>query len=453
MKNLIGSYRSQLRSSFLKNLLTLLSGTTIAQLIPVIISPVLTRLYTPEQFGVLGLFIALVGILSNLSSGRYEMAILLPDKEEDAKKVFLLSIVFSLFMNLLFLLILILFHDYIGTIVNSPGIVKWFYWIPPAVFLFTVYQSFNFLNNRRKAYLNLSKSKVGKSLGTSSLQLGLGFCQAGSTGLIGGYFAGQLIGIGYLWNRSRKYLGQFYSNTDLLALKKEAIRYKKFPLFTSWTNLINKLSIQLPVLFFTRFFTASVVGWYSFAHRILATPVNLIGVSLGQVFYQRATEEKNNPEQFRKFIVKLYNKLLLIAFIPVSINLVFGDHLFGFIFGPEWEIAGQYSQALTIWILFVFINAPLMHLFNLYEKQQQWFKLNSLIFLSRLIALIAAYWYFKEAAYVVLFFGGVSALGQLSQVLYILRFMKINVYRFLLKTGLLLSGATIPLYLLRNFLF
>ncbi len=429
----------------------LLSGTTMAQLIPLLVSPVLTRIYTPEEFGALGLFVALVGILSNITSGRYERAIMLPRKNPSAVKIFYLSIILSLAVNMVFFLIILFLNNLLVKWNVSPLYVRWLVWVPIATFLYNVLQSFTFLNNRQKKYGKLAASKMTKSLGATSLQVGMGFMNTGAAGLIGGNIGGHVLGIGYLWNKSQTYLKKFHQPITYSNLRTEAIRYRNFPIYNTWTNSINKLSNQLPVLFFTRLFSASIVGWYSFAHRILATPVNLVGIAIGQVFYQKAAVENDNEEKFRIFTTKLINKLLNISFIPVALLLVFGDYIFGFVFGEEWRIAGEYSQALIVWLFFVFINAPLTHLFNVFEKQSQWFKINLIVFLARIAGILTIYWIFNGSLYVVIAFGVISALGQLVQLSYILNVMKINSARFVLKTLLLLAVATLPIYVIRYF--
>ncbi len=81
----------KLKSEFSKNTLTLMIGSALAQVIPIIISPILTRVYTPEEFGIFALYITFISIGASLVTAKYETAILLPKKEENAKYLVYIS--------------------------------------------------------------------------------------------------------------------------------------------------------------------------------------------------------------------------------------------------------------------------------------------------------------------------------------------------------------------------
>ncbi|MDD3506007.1 MAG: oligosaccharide flippase family protein, partial [Sulfurimonas sp.] len=179
------------KSEFSKNVLTLMTGTTIAQAIPIAISPILTRIYTPEDFGVFALYVAIASILSVIATGRYEMAIMLPKKDEDAVNIVALSIIISFFVSFISLVIVFIFNAKITNILGNPEISNWLYFIPITVLLTGVYQSFNYWSNRKKQYKRLAISRVVQSGSTATTNLGMGFGQMGSSGLI----LGQVLGL------------------------------------------------------------------------------------------------------------------------------------------------------------------------------------------------------------------------------------------------------------------
>jgi len=150
-----------------------MTGTTIAQAIPIAISPILTRIYTPEDFGVFALYMSIVSVIATIATGRYELAIMLPKKDEDAVNIVALSIIISFFVSFIAFLIVYIFNSQITNLLGSPEISNWIYFIPITVLLAGVYQSFNYWNNRKKKYRRLVTSIVMQS-GTATANLGMG---------------------------------------------------------------------------------------------------------------------------------------------------------------------------------------------------------------------------------------------------------------------------------------
>lgn len=162
------------KSEFGRNVLTLMTGTTIAQAIPIAISPILTRIYTPEDFGVFALYISISTIFAVIVTGRYELAIMLPKKNKDAVLLVQLSIMITLFIAITTLIIVIFFNVEITQLLGNPSISKWLYFIPLSICLTGFYQSLHYWNNRKKKYNNLVLSRISKSAITSGIQVGGG---------------------------------------------------------------------------------------------------------------------------------------------------------------------------------------------------------------------------------------------------------------------------------------
>ena len=176
----------QPKSEFSKNVLTLMTGTTIAQAIPIAISPILTRIYTPEDFGIFALFIAIVSIFVSIASGRYELAVMLPKEDEDAINVFALGFIITSFLSLFLLLIVVLFNDTLAVILNNQEIGYWLYFVPVVVFFTGLYNLLNYFNNRKKEYKEMANAAIIKSLVLVIVQVSLGFMKSGAAGLISG---------------------------------------------------------------------------------------------------------------------------------------------------------------------------------------------------------------------------------------------------------------------------
>ncbi len=361
-------WKKFISSEFNRNSLVLVSGTTIAQLLPIIVSPILTRLYSPEDFGVLALFMSLSMILSLLATGRYELSLILPKKDSEAfnllNLIFIIAIIFSLFL----LLAILLFHDFFVGVLKEPNISLWLYFLPLTVFFLGGYTALTFYHTRLKNYKIISTYKVARSFTMASVQTGLFFLRNGTLALVLGYILAQIIGfLGLLKKVFIKNKQLKFNKLKVIALAK---RYKKFPFMTLPSSLLNKLSSEMPNLLITPLFSSTILGFYSLGYRILTAPSTFIGVSISQVFMQSATEEMHKTGKSSRVFISTLKKLLVIG-IPFFLVLYFtAEPVFGFVFGKEWTIAGTYAKILTPFLFTRFVASPLSAVLYVFEKHE-----------------------------------------------------------------------------------
>ncbi|SHO81117.1 O-antigen flippase Wzx [hydrothermal vent metagenome] len=356
------------KSEFSRNVLTLMTGTTIAQAIPIAISPILTRIYTPEDFGVLALFVAVSSIFGSIANGRYEMAIMLPKKDEDAINIVALSIIISFFVSFIALLIVCFFNAQITTLLGNPQISSWLYFIPVTVLLTGIYQSFNYWSNRKKQYKRLATSRVIQSGTTASSNLGMGFGGFGSSGLILGGVLGQGVATAVLgkmiWGED-KYRLKELKRLKMLALIK---RYKKLPIFNLPNSLIDGFRLSGISILIAKFFTISTLGQFSLAWKMLQTPISLISSSLSQVFFQKISSAKKN--NLDSIVKKFITKSIVIALPIFMIIYFYAVDIFILVFGENWRLAGEIASILSPWLFLNFITAPMANLFIVLNRQE-----------------------------------------------------------------------------------
>lgn len=366
MINKIKKYIS--KSEFTKNALTLITGTTVAQLLPIAISPILTRIYSPEDFGVLAIFMSVVIILGTISNGRYELAVILPEKKTDAINIFILGLIISILFSILLLIIVIIFNNKITLLLNNEQIKIWLYLVPFVVFLFGLFNMLNYYNTRIKNYKTIAQAKVLKSVGMVVVQLGLFFTKNGVLALISGYSASNLFGNFKLSTqilKDKETLGQINSQK----IKQLAKRYLRFPTLTLPATLANKLSTDLTNILISTVFSISTLGFYSLANRILAVPSSFIGASISQVFMQEATEEKNKTGSAKKTFKKVIIRLVSIGLPFFTLIFFISEWVFALIFGEEWRLAGTYAQIITPLLFVRFVVAPVSVSLSIFEKQ------------------------------------------------------------------------------------
>ena len=413
------------KSEFTKNVLTLMTGTTIAQAIPIAISPILTRLYTPEDFGVLALFVAITSIFGSIANGRYELAIMLPRKDEDAINIMALGFIINLCLSLFLLVIVILFHGKIILLLNNKDISPWLYFVPLSVFLIGCFNLLNYFNNRLKHYKELARANVYKSIGMAIVQLSLGFIKAGAAGLISGQIFSQIISNTKLFFNIKKLeLFERIRKAKIIAIGK---RYRDFPKFSMWSVLANMLSTHLTNILISSFYSVKTLGFYSLAQRMLGMPSSLIGGSIGQVFFEEATKEKHKTGKAIKTFNSTLKKLLMIAMPSFALLYFIVEDLFAFIFGKEWEIAGSYAKILVPWFCIRFISSTLSIVNVVFEKNKNGLYINIVLMITSITSVVfSAYFNLNVEKFLIIY----SVLMSVEYAIFI-------VYYYFLSRGVL----------------
>ena len=408
------------RGTFIKNVITLVAGTTAAQALSIIAAPLLTRLYSPDDFGIVALYSAILGILSVVANWRYESAIVLPDNDKDALVLLHISLIIAVLMSAVVLLFVAFFREVAATILRVPEMEGWLWALPLSLLSVGIFQPLNYWCIRRKQFSRLSLRTVTQSSVTVVTQVGAGTSiHPGVGGLIGGAILGQIVAAGTLaWQIFRdegSFITAKMSGSDL---KRILRRYKRFPLFDSWSILLNTGSTMMPALLLGYFFQPAVVGYYSLGHRVLTMPMNIVGGAVAQVFFPRATEANRNGELADQTL-KMFRKLLEIGLVPILLITLVAPDLFVIVFGTQWLIAGEYIRWIALWLLFVFISSPLSVLYLILEKQREGLVVNVVMFSSRLVALIIG-GFSGDALFAIKLFGSTGAILWLFNCTYII---------------------------------
>jgi lipopolysaccharide exporter len=347
------------KGSFLRGVLTMTTGTTIAQAIAIIFSPLNSRIYLPADYGAFALYSAVVAIISIFVCGRYELSIMLPEKDEDAIKLTRLSMVISISIAIATLLIIVflsVISVYINYAIKKP--LSYLYWVPPAVLLAGFYQTLNYWTNRKGDYRILAISRIGQTLSTSLATIGLGLLGTRAYGLIISSLLGLLISniILLQCKDGRKlFLGPKISIDSFRSI---AQQYKDFPLFSLPGALLDVVSNQLPIFLIGKFFSTSIVGLYSFSMKTLTIPVSLIGTSFSQVFYQKFAQNDSTPKRRISLLFNTWAALGGVSILPFLIIFFFGQPIFEFVFGRNWSEAGRIASILSPMLFVLFVSSP-----------------------------------------------------------------------------------------------
>jgi len=362
-------FNKYFKSEFSRNVVTLMTGSIIAQALPIAISPILARIYTPEDFGVLALFVALATVFGTIANARYELAIVIPKSEKEALSIFFLGIIIALTISIILFIIVLFFHDYIVTLLDNKKISIWLYFVPLSVFAIGLFNALKFYNTRLKQFKNIAHSNIIKTSVLSILNLGIGFFKTGPLGLIIGQFLSFFSGnikLSYPIIKEKEII----KTITIQDLKSMAFRYKKFPKYTMPSSLANVLSQHLTSIITSILFSVKTLGFYSFTLRIIGTPSALIGQSFGQVYITEASRQRKEFGNATQIFNSTLKKLLIIS-LPLFLIIFFLiEDIFAFVFGEDWRIAGQYAKILVPLFWAKFISAPISVTNSVFEKQQ-----------------------------------------------------------------------------------
>lgn len=389
MKKLFKAFN---QSVFLRNVGILVSGTALSQAIPLLISPIITRLYDPSSFGLFAIYISVITILLTLSTGRYEKAIVIPKEVITSKQLTVLSQLLLIIFSILLFIFVYFLGDKVLVLSSLEGLIPYKYLIPLGVFLLASEQTAYHWANKIEAYKKMSISKVANNLSSGSLQIVFGIFKLEILGLLIAKLMGLFVAFSVLISTFR--FSDFF-NTKVTTLKSTAKRYINFPTFLLSAHLLNAIALHSPPIILALYFNEAQVGFFALTQRAIMLPVSIVSRSIGDVFRQKAADQYQNTGNCRKIYWQTMLGLLAIGLAPFLILVFLSPWLFQFVFGPEWTTAGEYAQILAILFLFQFISAPLNNMFLIAEKQKLELLWQIIFFLSSTVSIFAGYYFFN----------------------------------------------------------
>lgn len=429
------------KNKFFQNLVKLSSSTLLAQVLLIISSPLLTRLYSPEDFGVFALFIGIIGVLSTITNLRYEQAIIIPKKDSLANQLVYLSLILNITFSFSVLLLLVFFAKPIFLFFNIEELVGFYWLIPVGVFFVGCYQALNYWLVRNQEFNVVAKIKIQQSLAMIFIQLT--FFKLGPIALILGHSLGQLLGV--FKNGIR-----FFKNSmfDLKKLKIVAREYKKFPIYSIWSSLLNSTGAQLPVLLFTAYYSPAAAGLYMLTQRVIKGPLSIISQAITQIFI---SDLRTDEKKIKYKLLHINNFLISISIIPLAVLVVAGEDLFTLVFGPDWTEAGTVAAILSPWMFLVFICSPVSSLVEYRNKQSSFLIFQVILFLTRAISIYFGYKFFDSYLDTLKLFSFSSTVMWLGFLYYIMNLCEINFFewaRVIVKKTVIIVAIFSPFYFL-----
>jgi O-antigen/teichoic acid export membrane protein len=417
----VGAVNRVWRSGFARNVAVVASGTAGAQAITMAFSPLITRIYGPEAFGLLGTFLAIVTVAIPLAALAYPIAIVLPRNDRVALGLVRLSFLVSISIALLATASLSAAGDWLVATLQAESVAG-FMMLIPLVMLFVAWTEIaqQWLI-RKKEFGVVARSAIAHSLILNSAKAGIGWFQPMAVVLI------VLAALGHALHAALLYFGaqrRYQCNTVTSEVTSDSMvqlahQYKDFPLYRAPQNFINAGSQSLPVLMLAAFFGPAAAGFYTLAKMVMGMPSTLLGKAVNDVFYPRITEAAHNGEDLAKHIFRATGALLVIGIVPFGLVVLFGPWLFDFVFGEEWAIAGEYARWLAVFFLFNFINKPSVAAVPVLGIQRGLLIYEIFSTGGKVIGLVAGFYWFQSDVLAVALFSLVGVLAYAVMMLWI----------------------------------
>lgn len=382
--------------SILKDVTIVAGGSAVAQGFTMLTMPILSRIYSPNNFGILSIFISVTSILIPLSSLRYYLAIALPKTDRQAGALLILASIIQIFNFMILVLLFIFLGNYCLTLCTLERLIPYKYLIPLAVLGAGTYDMLVQYAIREKLFKVIAKTKISQSFSAGLTKICLGLLGLHPLGLLIGTIIGQTGGISSvaLSLYRRKGLPQIKK----IDIKRVLLKYRNFPLFDTPTAVINTFGDQIiPILIFS-FYGAKTTGFFSVSQQLLIIPSVFIGNAIGQVFLQRASVAKYQGN-LNFLTLKTYQLLLELGAFPTVLMALLAPQIFSIVLGAQWEEAGLYARCLIPLILLSFAFSPISHTFNIQSKQKLALKLEiAYLTIKILFFLIGAHFFNALAA-------------------------------------------------------
>lgn len=374
-------------NNFAINALGLIIGNLAGQFISIATMPLITRLYSPADFGIFSVFLSILSILGPLSTLRFNEAIFLPKDRKNVLNVLALSIASSFLFSLVvfFLITLIVDTSLIRNWFNINHYIDYCWLIPLGIFLRGVFLSLNQLVEwqikfKQLAFTPIIMNSTGRLV---AISVGL-FFYSGAWGLIGGRLSGLMICILYfLWIGPRKIVTNFKTDITIKNMIRMAKRYKEFAFFGPGSVLLHTASLEILIFIIVSVFSPTIAGLYALGKNMIGVPIGMLGMSLNRVFRQKAVQLKQNPSELLIETEKFVKYLVYFILPIIMIIAVLGDWLFAFLFGKEWIEAGIYAQVLAPSFFFVFFYTCLRMFFIILEKTKERLTVDLIYFVTR----------------------------------------------------------------------
>lgn len=381
--------------SFMRSVAILVSGTTIAHGITAAALPILSRLYTPEDFSLLAVFAGLLSILAVAACLRFDVAVAIPENDKDSLNLLALAIACAGFCALVLLIFVLVSPIWLAEKLNQPKLAPYLWLLPVGVLFAGAYSALQSWFIRKKSFGIISRSRIAQSMASVGTQFGMGTLAMGPVGLLIGNVmnaGAACIGFGYQLRKSWV-AGLKNSTVTWKYMKIMFIAYNRYPKYSTFEALFNSAAIQIPVIMIAAMASGPEAGYLMFAMTVMQAPMALFGTAIGQAYLSRAPGAQNEG-RLQAYTLDILGALAKAGVGPLIAAGIIAPVIFGYVFGQSWERSGWLVAWMTPWFVFQFLASPVSMALHVTGNQRSALFLQLFGLFTRILAvwLIAQWW-------------------------------------------------------------
>lgn len=355
--SIVGKLRALLAGPFIRAVSILVGGTVIAQGILAATLPIATRLYSPDQFSTLAVFTGIVSILSVATCLRYDIAVPLPEREDDAVSMVLLASAIAAAINLVLLVVALLIPGPIADALGHPELAGHLWLVPIATFLAGAYSTMQFWFVRTKRFSLLAQNRIAQATGSATTQIGFGFAGIAPLGLLLGQVVNSGLGALGLGVRFISQQRSVVGRATVRDAMRVAHQYRRFPKYSALEAICNSAAIYLPIILLSAWASGPEAGYLMLGMYAMQVPMSLIGNAVSQVYMSRGAEEER-AGTLAPFTVEVLSGLIKAGVGPLICVSIAAPQLFELVFGPDWIRAGVLVGWMCPWFIMQFLASP-----------------------------------------------------------------------------------------------
>ena len=357
------------QSGLIRSITLLVGGTAFAQALMVLVLPILTRLYSPQDFSVLAVYASLLGIISVAACLRLDIAIPMPEADGDAANLLALALGFCLLVSVAAALPILLAPAAIARLLHQPGLRAYLWLLPIGVLLAGTYSALQYWATRKKIFGVIAKTRMTQAIGAAGTQLGMGWLGLAPSGLLVGQAISSGAGVVGLGRRVLTVDRAALDDVSLPNMRRLFREYDRFPKYSTFEALANTGGIQLPVILIAALAIGPEAGFLMLGMRVIQVPMNLIGNAISQVYLAHA------PEEYRagtlgKFTAGILGGLMKTGVGPLLFAALVAPQAFALIFGEKWQRAGVLVAWMTPWFVAQLMSSPVSMVMHVRNRQR-----------------------------------------------------------------------------------
>jgi O-antigen/teichoic acid export membrane protein len=420
IKNILGK-------DFNKSVLVLAGGTALTQILMVLALPILTRIYTPEQFNVLAVYVAVVAIISVAACLRFEIAIPIAEHDVDAANLLAVSLGLAAIIGLICAIVVLQAIEHYAFLNVNPLILPYLWLIPIGIWLSGSYSALQFWATRKKRFKIITETRITQSIGGIATQIGIGLIIKTTLGLILGQILSNCAGIVKLMYNAAKTDSLAMRGISFQNMRRVFVKYDRFPKYSALESVVNSASSQFPIVLIAVLSAGHEAGFLILASKVMMTPMGLIGNSIGQVYLSKIADEHRNG-RLGQFTASIIVGLVKIGVLPILLLGLASPTLFPVVFGGNWDRAGAIVLWMTPWLILQFVTSPISMALHVSQNQHTALVLQVFGFILRVGAVLFATYIMQHSVAEAYAVSGL--IFYLVYFLVILKTIKINLKMF-----------------------